>query len=351
MQPKKILFSIVIPHHNNPKLLNRCLLSLCNQSIKKKLFETIVIDDFSKTNIEKIFFFFKKKLNKISLIRLKKNMGPGLARNQGIKAAKGKYIIFLDCDDCLKKNTLSLLEKIIDKKDYQIISYNYELHNKKKQAFMRNDSKILNVSKSKFIKLFLSMNYNNSVIFSAVKKKFLLKYKIFFKPGIHEDILFFFKMFFYSSSNYYINKNLYVKNNNYDSIINTFSEKHIDFYIKSWYDVKKFILKKTKINYFNKYYLKYYAKGITGITSILIIKNSEFNKKNKKKRYSYYSIIFEKISRFYLKDTVKSQIKYITKYDRIFNFFVKSYKENIKKNNFSNLEKEIKMIKNEYSSN
>lgn len=117
----------------------------------------------------------------------------------------------------------------------------------KKHSYMRNDSNILNVSKSKFIKLFLSMNYNNSVIFSALERKFLLKNNIFFKPGIHEDILFFFKIFFYSKSNYYINKNLYIKNNYYRSIINTFSEKHIYYYIKSWCDVKKFILKKLKL--------------------------------------------------------------------------------------------------------
>ena len=66
----------------------------------------------------------------------------------------------------------------------------------KKKTYMRNDGKILNVSKSKFIKLFLSMNYNNSAIFSALERKFLLKNDIFFKPGIHEDILFFFKIFF-----------------------------------------------------------------------------------------------------------------------------------------------------------
>ena len=133
MQSKKILFSIIIPHYNNPRLLKRCLQSLCDQSIKKSLFETIIIDDFSKTSVKNIFFLFKKKLEQINLISLKKNIGPGLARNIGIKSANGKYIIFLDCDDCLKRNTLSLLRKINNSKNYEIISYNYELHGKKKK--------------------------------------------------------------------------------------------------------------------------------------------------------------------------------------------------------------------------
>ena len=347
MQSKKILFSIVIPYHNNPRVLNKCLQSLCKQSIEKELFEIIIIDDFSQKNVKKIFNLYKKKFSKIYLIRLNKNKGPGLARNYGIKAASGKYIIFLDCDDFLKKNTLSLLKKLINKKDYQIISYNYELHNGRRQTFMRNDSKILNVSKPKFIRLFLSMNYNNSVIFSAVKKRFLLKNKILFKAGIHEDILFFFKMFYLSKSKYFINKNLYIKNNLNNSIINTFSIKHINYYIKSWLEVKKFLLKKTKINFFNKYYLKYYAKGLIGITSILILKNNEFNRKNKRKRYFYYSIIFKNISRFFLKDITKSQIKYSTRYDQIFDLFIKSFRENKKENNFFNFEKKVNIIRNE----
>ena len=66
---------------------------------------------------------------------MKKNIGPGLARNIGIKSANGKYIIFLDCDDCLKRNTLSLLKKINNSKNYEIISYNYELHGKKKDIY------------------------------------------------------------------------------------------------------------------------------------------------------------------------------------------------------------------------
>lgn len=347
MQSKKILFSIVIPHHNNHRVLKRCLQSLCNQSLEKKFFETIIIDDFSKIDINKIFSFFKKKLNKINLIQLHKNKGPGLARNYGIKAARGRYIIFLDCDDCLKKNTLSLLKKIIKKKQYQIISYNYELHHHKRNVFMRNDSKILNVSKSNFIKLFLSMNYNNSVIFSAIKKSFVLKNKIFFEAGIHEDILFFFKMFYFSNSKYYLNKNLYIKYNNDKSIINTFTMKHIDNYIKSWYDVKKFLLQKKDINFFNKYYLRYYAKGLIGVASILIIKNNEFNKKDRKRRYLFYSIIYNKISRYFLKDIKKSNIKYITKYDQIFDLFVNSFRKNKKKDNFYNFEKKMNIIKNE----
>ena len=106
-------------------------------------------------------------------------------------------------------------------------------------------------------------------------------------------------MFYFSSSKYYLNKNLYIKYNNNKSIINTFSIKHVDNYIKSWYDVKKFLLQKSSINFFNKYYLKYYAKGLVGITSILIIKNNEFNNDNKRRRYLFYSIIFNKISRFF----------------------------------------------------
>jgi len=344
MQTKKILFSIVIPYLYKPKILSECLKSILNQNINKNLFEVIIIDDGSKKDSQMIISKYRKLIYKLSYIKLIDNSGPGLARNIGIKKAIGNYIFFLDCDDFIKPNTLIELKKIIETKNYDVVSFNYELVDNIKKKFMRNDKDILNVKKQKFIKLFLSMNYNNSVIFAIYKRSYILKNKIFFKTGYHEDILFFFKSFFYIKSKIFINKNLYVKKSISNSITNTFSEKHIHDYLTSWIDVKEFLIKKYTSRYFNKFFLKYYSKGLIGLVAILILKNIKFNKYNKFRRFFYYKIILHKINKLYINDINKSKVNIKSRYDKLFKYFIHYTQIESNNKNFISYEENIKKI-------
>ena len=343
MLTKKILFSIIIPYYSKKQILSKCLEKLLNQKISKDYFEIIIIDDGSGHDLISIIKKYIKVNLNIKLIKLLKNRGPGIARNKGLSISKGRYILFLDTDDFLKNDTLLILKKIIQKKSVDIISYNFELHSKVITKYARNDYNILNVNLQKFIKLFLSMNYNNSVIFSIYKRSLIIDNKIKFKSGYHEDIFFFFQSFFFSKSKIFLNKNLYIKNNYNNSIINTFSKKHINDYIKSWIDIKKFLILKYGSKLFYKNYLKSYSKGLLGISALVILKNIRIVK-NRKKRLFYYSILFEEIKKYNIKDINKSNINYISKYDRIFILFLRYFRS---KNNFDliKFEKEIANIK------
>ena len=123
MPQKKILFSIVIPFYKNTNLIFDSINSITKQKNDKFNFEIIIVNDGLK-NDKKI----KSKINrsidiKFSYIKLKKNLGPGIARNYGIRKAVGMYILFLDSDDTLKKDCLSYLHSIIQKK--KIRYYNF----------------------------------------------------------------------------------------------------------------------------------------------------------------------------------------------------------------------------------
>ena len=65
--------------------------------------------------------FKKIKLDNVKIFTLSKNSGPSVARNIGIKKAKGKYLYFLDSDDTIEANTLSKLYKAASEKNYDII--------------------------------------------------------------------------------------------------------------------------------------------------------------------------------------------------------------------------------------
>jgi len=187
---------------------------------------------------------------------------------------------------------------------------------------MRNDADILNVNKKNFIKLFLEMNYNNSVIFSIFKRSFINKNKLKFKKGYHEDILFFFMSFFYSKSRFFLNENLYIKNNIENSIINTFSIKHIDDYMNSWLDIYNFLKIHYDLNYIRNNYEKSFSRGLIGIVAILLIKNSKFKLSNSDKN-NFFNHIKKNTEKKYYKYILKSNIKLISRYDKIFETFFK----------------------------
>ena len=100
----KTEISVIIPFYENFELLKRAIESVLNQSFKK--FELIIIFDNPFKSDLSILEKMVSRNSKIKLIINKKNLGAGLSRNKGIKAAKGKYVSFLDSDDYWKKNKL-----------------------------------------------------------------------------------------------------------------------------------------------------------------------------------------------------------------------------------------------------
>ena len=77
--------------------------------------EIILIEDCSTDSCLKVCNSFKNNAL-VNIIRHKKNLGVSISRNDGILAAKGEYILFLDSDDWLYPGCLRNIEKLIIKK-------------------------------------------------------------------------------------------------------------------------------------------------------------------------------------------------------------------------------------------
>ena len=90
------LVSVVVPVYNVEKFLDRCLKSIVEQTYKN--LEIILVDDGSTDTCSSICDDWAKKDQRISVIH-KLNQGLGYARNTGIEAATGRYILFVDSDD------------------------------------------------------------------------------------------------------------------------------------------------------------------------------------------------------------------------------------------------------------
>ncbi len=107
----KILISIVIPTRNRKNILKKCLVALNNQNYDFNKFEIVIIDDGSNQNNKKMI----ENLNLKPEVKYtyQEHAGPSTARNNGIKKARGKYIIFIDDDIIVNKEFIkSHIEKL-----------------------------------------------------------------------------------------------------------------------------------------------------------------------------------------------------------------------------------------------
>ena len=94
MNPK---VSVIIPVYNTEQYLAECLNSVIFQTLKE--IEIIVINDASPDNAIGIVHDYQKNDDRIVLLDKQNNEGVGKARNDGIKVAKGEFVIFMDSDD------------------------------------------------------------------------------------------------------------------------------------------------------------------------------------------------------------------------------------------------------------
>ncbi|RFU65822.1 glycosyltransferase family 2 protein [Peribacillus glennii] len=102
------LVSIIMPVYNAEKYLSKCIDSILNQSYKN--LELILVNDGSKDKSGFICDEYAKNDHRITVIH-QENSGPSAARNNGIKAAQGTYIQFVDSDDSMEADmTKNLVE-------------------------------------------------------------------------------------------------------------------------------------------------------------------------------------------------------------------------------------------------
>jgi glycosyltransferase involved in cell wall biosynthesis len=97
----KPMFSIITCSYNSEKFIEKNLKSVTNQSLQN--FEHIIIDGFSQDNTYEIASKYAKNYNHI-LIYQAKPKGIANAMNEGIKLARGEWLLFLNSDDYLNNN-------------------------------------------------------------------------------------------------------------------------------------------------------------------------------------------------------------------------------------------------------
>jgi teichuronic acid biosynthesis glycosyltransferase TuaG len=117
------LVSIITPSYNSVRYLEKSICSVLDQTYID--FELIVVDDFSRDKSNKIINKYAQRDHRIKPIYLKSNIGAAMARNIALSRAKGRYIAFLDADDCWHSHKLSRQLEFMQQNNYAFTFTSY----------------------------------------------------------------------------------------------------------------------------------------------------------------------------------------------------------------------------------
>lgn len=198
---KQIKISIIATFYNLEDYAKRCVDSLSSQTFQD--IEIICINDGSQDNTINILQELAQNDNRIKIID-KKNEGVSIARNTGINAASGEYIMFVDGDDYLEPNACEILYKKATETNVDIVTFQfiYKWTNKAiKDKKFKNSPYYNEIKESPYFffdkleKTYKSLNLG--ICWDKLyKREFITKNKISFpiSLNLYEDAIFILKI-------------------------------------------------------------------------------------------------------------------------------------------------------------
>lgn len=147
--------------------MNRCIASIVNQSFQN--YELLLIDDGSTDGSEIICDEYASKYDRINVFH-KQNGGVGSARNLGLAKARGKFIIFVDSDDEVETDFLSVIQNYLND-DVDLIHYGW--YYKDGKHTLKHD--VCKVSTCLTLKEVCRKNIFHGFVWSYVFKKDIIK--------------------------------------------------------------------------------------------------------------------------------------------------------------------------------
>lgn len=181
-----MFFSIIIPVYNVEKYLCQCVDSILAQSFKD--FELILVDDGAKDSSGKICDQYAERDERIRVIH-KPNGGAADSRNVGTQGAQGEYVIYIDSDDYLDRDTF--LEEVYQKakNGTDIICYKFKKYFENSGEFGNCSFKIPDLEKCDTMADKLKALVSNDAFYcspwsKAIKNSLLKENGIEFEKGL-----------------------------------------------------------------------------------------------------------------------------------------------------------------------
>ncbi|MCO6174211.1 glycosyltransferase [Flavobacterium sp. NRK F10] len=193
--------SVIIPVYNVEAYVEKCIRSVKESGLEESQYEIIVVDDESPDkSVERIRNTFPND-PAITIIS-QKNKGLGGARNTGIKASQGNYLLFLDSDDVLTPGVLQELLLIAESQETQILEFGAKgVDMQGKEIYTVQNTSDGNVLSG--IQYYNTIRYMNSACNKLYKRTFLLENELFFLERIFIEDFEFNTRAFYKAAKVY----------------------------------------------------------------------------------------------------------------------------------------------------
>ena len=199
--------SIIIPVYNSSKYLRECLDSIARQDSER--YEIICIDDGSQDDSLEILREYNNVFINYKVIH-QDHRGLSIARNQGIKVARGEYIYFVDSDDIVCDNFIGNALTQAKSENLDVLIFSFENFADDIDTYKKYEDRILRKKRTKVPKSILSgiemmkyqleeNEYYPMVWIQITRRKLLVEnFLLFYKGIIFEDVLYTFRLLWYS---------------------------------------------------------------------------------------------------------------------------------------------------------
>lgn len=214
------LISIIVPIYKVEAYIKKCIDSLIAQTYEN--IEIILVDDGSPDDCPRICDEYSKRYSRIKVIH-KINGGLSDARNAGIDIACGEYLIFVDSDDLVLPDMVSMLYDLCVKNDAELASCNYMRCNESDnidQLIIPPIHKEISVYTKEKMKIFLSSSKISTMAWGKIYHKKLFKNIRYPLGKYHEDVFTTYKLIHLSNRVVVTNELGYVYRDNASSIMN-----------------------------------------------------------------------------------------------------------------------------------
>lgn len=219
--------SILIPVYGVEKYIERCARSVFEQTYHN--LEIIFVDDCTPDHsieiLKRVLEEYPERKEQTKILHHQKNGGLSVARNTAFAASSGDYVYYLDSDDEMKRDCISIMTEPLTHREYDFIISDYEEvgfsvkqpHLHLPNGEYKGDEILNNICSGKWF----VMAWNK-----LIKRDFYEIRNLSFYPGIiHEDELWSFKLACTANSMYLINEQTMIYYRNSNSIMTSMSAK------------------------------------------------------------------------------------------------------------------------------
>ena len=183
--------SVIIPVYNVAPYIVSCLDSIYHQTYQN--LEVILVDDCGTDNsMEIIDQYLTPEMRQVTkVVHHEKNRGLSAARNTGIEHATGKYLLFVDSDDSISLNAISLMINMAEKNNLQLVIGEYYKINEEKKKYIQVDlQENLITDNETALNQYTNLKWYNIACNKLLLTDFVKSNNLYFKEGyIFEDEL------------------------------------------------------------------------------------------------------------------------------------------------------------------